>query len=397
MKVLWHNLLPRRGTALIVGLMVFIVVFLLIYRLGSLVGGLSQSELEVAITPVGWHGIYHQPFFLPLQFLHSVFDSLITHHGKFVTRLPSALIGGLAIVIFALVVRLWHNSRTALLSTALFATSAWTLHVSRIANDSVMYLLALPMLLLATIILQKSPTNVFRLPIYLAIIGLLLYIPGLIWFVVATCYWQRQRIAEAWRSLPTWKYRIASAAAIVVWLPLLIVDLLRPGQLLIWLGLPHHFANIFSLSKHFLAVFVHIFIRGPQYPEQWLSRLPILDALTLCAAILGIYFYGRHWRASRSRLLAMYFVIGVTLVAIGGPVDLSVLVPLLYLAAAAGIAYLLREWLVVFPLNSFARYFGIGLISLAVGLSCLYNLRAYFVAWPHNSVTTATFRYYPMR
>jgi hypothetical protein len=27
-------------------------------------------------------------------------------------------------------------------------------------------------------------------------------------------------------------------------------------------------------------------------------------------------------------------------------------------------------------------------------LSCLYNLRAYFVAWPHAATTQTTFRYH---
>ena len=52
---------------------------------------------------------------------------------------------------------------------------------------------------------------------------------------------------------------------------------------------------------------------------------------------------------------------GVVLVGLGGPVGLSILVPLLYVAVATGLAYLLHEWLKVFPNNPLARGFGIGL------------------------------------
>jgi len=121
---------------------------------------------------------------------------------------------------------------------------------------------------------------------------------------------------------------------------------------------------------------------------------PILDAFTLLAAALGIYFYAKHSKAWRSRTIVMMFAIGVILVALGGPVGLSLLVPLLYVTAAAGLAYILHDWLKVFPNNPLARGLGISLVALLVGLSCIYNLRAYYVAWPHNPDTKATFKYH---
>jgi hypothetical protein len=90
--------------------------------------------------------------------------------------------------------------------------------------------------------------------------------------------------------------------------------------------------------------------------------------------------------------LGLFALAGLLLVGLGGPVGLSLLVPLLYVWAAAGIAYLTREWLQVFPNNPLARSLGLGLIVLAVGLGCIYNLRAYFVAWPHNQTTRVTFQ-----
>ena len=149
-----------------------------------------------------------------------------------------------------------------------------------------------------------------------------------------------------------------------------------------------------TLLKQFAAVPVHLFIRGPQYPELWLGKAPILDVFALVACILGIYFYLTHWKASRSRYLAVLALFGFVLVGLGGPVGLSILVPLLYMAVATGLAYLLRDWLKTFPNNPLARSLGIGLVVFAVTLSCLYNYRAYFIAWPHTAVTKATFRYH---
>jgi hypothetical protein len=93
-------------------------------------------------------------------------------------------------------------------------------------------------------------------------------------------------------------------------------------------------------------------------------------------------------------LLAAFFLFGFVLVGMGGPVGLSVLVPLAFVVAAAGIAYLLHEWLKVFPRNPLARGFGVALVTVAVLVSCVYNLRAYFVAWPAVDTTQTIFRYH---
>ena len=86
-------------------------------------------------------------------------------------------------------------------------------------------------------------------------------------------------------------------------------------------------------------------------------------------------------------------MIGTILIGLGGPVGLSMLVPVLFLLAAAGLHSLLQSWLRVFPTNPIARNLGVSLVILAVAVSCTYNLRSYFVAWPHNATTQATFRY----
>ncbi|MGC1176808.1 MAG: hypothetical protein WA843_01950, partial [Candidatus Saccharimonadales bacterium] len=337
------------------------VGFLLLYRLGSLVDGLSAKEYATSITPVGWHGIYHQPFYLPLELVRSAVFFIPHHFGQTLTRLPNAVFGGLTIVIFAAVLRLWHGARTAVLATSLFATSAWVLHVSRLASFDVLYLLTIPALLLVYVALQRREVRAVTFYGSMLIWGALLYTPGVIWLILYSVYVQRKAFKSGWQHFAAWWQRLLYLLAGLIWLPLLITHLTRPGALKTWLGLPPHLAAPLTLLKHFAAVFVHLFIRGPQYPDLWLGRAPLLDIFTLAVCLLGIYFYARNWRAARSRLLGGFFLIGAVLVGLGGPVSLSLLVPLLYLAAATGIAYLLRDWLKVFPLNPLARSLGIGL------------------------------------
>lgn len=293
---------------------------------------------------------------------------------------------------FAGLIRLWHGRRTAVLTTTMFAASAWTLHVSRLASLDVLYLWTLPTLLFSHFLLRKH----FQRPsVWIGAMltwGMLLYVPGMVWFVAVDIVLQRKFIVAGWREAKRWWRRLAYLLAAVIWLPLLAIDLRRSGELMSWLGLPAHLEAGKALAKQFVAVPVHLFIRGPQYPDLWLGRAPILDVFALVACILGIYFYVTHLKAARSRYLLVLAVGGWTLIGLGG-VPLSLLVPLLYMAAATGIAYLLREWLKMFPNNPLARGLGIGMVVFAVALSCLYNYRAYFIAWPHTTTAKDTFHY----
>jgi hypothetical protein len=387
------NFLANRKRLILLCLVVITGLgWLFLYRLGSLTGGLSGGEYKTVTEPLGWHNLYQQPLYLPIKLVRSVVFWLEPDHGQLLSRLPNVLFGALAVAVLAWLVRLWHGNRTAWLAGLLFATSAWTLHVSRLASYDVLYLLAIPALLLVHLGLQKQPRpGLWYLSNLLN--GLVLYVPGLVWLVLLNAYMQRRLLASTWRQFNSARQRAVYVLAGLIWLPLLIIDLTRAGHLKPWLGMPDHLAGPLTLLKQLATVPMHLFIRGPQYPDLWLGRTPVLDVFTLIVCLVGIYFYLTRLDSARSRLLAGFFILGAVLIGLGGPVSLSLLVPILYLAAATGIAYLLRDWLKVFPLNPVARGVGLGLIFLAVGVSCVYNLRAYFIAWPHNSDTKAAFRY----
>jgi hypothetical protein len=394
MKNIGHQLRAHRRRYALLAFAAAAVCFLLLYKLGSLVGGLSAGELAAARTPVGWHGIYHQPLYLPLNVVRSVVFFLFADHGQTLTRLPNAFFGLLAIFAFGWLAWLWHGRRTAVFAGCLFAASAWVLHVSRLASFDVLYLWAMTTLLLAHVKLQRQATNPIIFYVAMLLWGMLLYVPGMIWLLLVEWWLQRRAIVAGWGHFSRWWQRMLYLLSSIIWLPLLVDRLRSAATLKTWLGLPQQLDPPLTLLKHFVGVFVHLFVRGPEYHDVWLGRAPLLGVFALAASLIGIYFYARNFRAGRGRLLGGFFLIGAVLIALGGPVGLSLLVPLVYLFVAARIAFLLREWLRTFPLNPLARGAGISLVALAVALSCAYNLRAYFVAWPHNHDTKTTFRYH---
>lgn len=372
-----------------------ILIGLMLFRLGSITKGLALSEVKVSTYPVGWHGIYSSPMFLPLKVVQSIDFKLFVDHGKTLTRLPNTLFGAGSIIFFGGIVYLWHGRRTAILSTLLFACSAWVLHVSRLASYDVMYLFGITLLLFMHQVLYKFDGKVSIWFMNLFVWGLLLTIPGFVWVVLVDIIFQREVIADSWKEFSATRQRILAVILPILFLPLVIPDLSRKGELLKWIGMPAHFPGLLTLLRHFGAVFYHLLIRGPLYPTVWLGRAPVLDLFVLATCLLGIYFYASKYKSSRTRLLGLLFLISVLLVTVNGAVSFSILIPFAYIMSAMGISYLLHNWLKVFPKNPLARGFGIALVSLAVALSCIYNLRAYFVAWPDDPTTVSTFSHRP--
>lgn len=365
---------------------------LFLYRLGSLTGGLSAVELQTASSTYGWHGLYQQPLYLPLNLTRSIIYFFSSHHDQLLLRLPNAIFGALTVIIFAWLIKMWHGTRTAILGTLLFATAASVLHASRLASYDVLYLLLLPAILLSVAAMQRHSS---KAPVYygsLLLWGTLMYIPGAIWLIGLTVFWERKAIKRGWQTYSSWQRRLMYVLSGLIWAPLLAISFTKPGRLREWLGLPTHLSSPLNLAKQFKDVFVHLFVHGPANAAFWLDKAPLMDVFTLVMVMLGIYFYVLHWRVGRSRILLSYFILGAILIALGGAVSLSTLVPLLYICAATGIAYLLHEWLQVFPVNPLARTLGISLVVAVISLSCLYNVRAYFVAWPHNTATESSFR-----
>ncbi|MHB1864696.1 MAG: hypothetical protein ACYCPS_00835 [Candidatus Saccharimonadales bacterium] len=368
------------------------LIFLMTYRLGNIMPGITAGERTIYSLKLGWHGLYHNPLNLPLNLLWSIDFRYLAPVGMTLLRAPVALTGGLTVVGFYLLLQLWYGTRTAIFGTILFATSAWTLHVSRLADYNVEYLAAIVFFMLSAAILQKKYTSRYIYWLINLAWGLLLYVPGMAILIAYNIFRQRKEIGYGMSRQETLLAKCLYVFSGLIWIPLLARYFIgSPKNISSWLGLPSHYPSALHAAKEFLAVFYHIFIRGPLMPNLWLGRTPILDIFGIIAALVGIYFYTVHIKATRTHLLVVSLLVGAILIALGGPVTLSFIMPIIYVFIAAGLAYLLSQWLGIFPENPIARTVGYGLITLAVAASVIYNVRSYFIAWPHNSASVSVF------
>lgn len=382
----------RLVVAVLAGLSIFTIY---IYHLGSLTGGASLTELQSVKNGLGTTGILHNPLYLPLQLLRSIVFVAFGTQSLFLDRLPNLIFGLLVVGIFAYLISLWHDAKTTIFASIIFALSPWVLHVSRLASFDVMYLLVVPALLLSHVLLHRYIKKPYVFVGALFTWSILLYIPGAVWLVLWNIYLQRSDIKSAWSNSLNLFQKTVAIFASLVWAPLVATMIIGHTRIVEYLGLPNSYAAPLQELKHAASIPYHLFLVGPEYPSIWLGHSPILNIFCLVMCLLGIYYYVDHWSASRSRLLISLFLISIFIVAANGVVGLTLLIPFLYIFIAMGIAFLLKQWLTVFPLNPLARGLGIGILVFAVTLSSVYGLRSYFVAWPANSVTKSIFRYHP--
>jgi hypothetical protein len=385
------SLIKNHGVLVALGV---VITGLFLYRLGSLAGpGLAPAETAALQASGSYHDIIANPLYLPLTAPRWLFTTLLPGHFNIAARLPSVLLALISIAALIYIVRHWYKQRTMFFGLVLIASSAWILHVGRLATNDIAYLAAVPILIAIHLLLYDYTEK--RVVIFIAavVFAAMLYIPGLVWLALASLIWQRSEIKDALKNL-SWPLIALLAGLIILMLAPLLYGFLHNAHssyALMWLGLPGSVPTWKEVVKNVAATISFVFVRTPADSARWLGQLPLFDAFMIISFIAGVAFYLKHISAERTKLLLLYGTLGLLLCAVGGSVTRSILVPTVYLVAIGGIAFILHQWLQVFPRNPLARRLGVGMICIAIALSCTYNLRHYFVAWPHNRETAQEF------
>lgn len=374
---------------------------LLAVKLGSLTGGLSDSEYYiqqlVAQDKLSLEVIIRAPIDFPYN-LALYLLSFTPFTGPTGVRAISAVFGLMSIAGMFYIFKSWYTVRIAVLGTTLYATTSWLLHTARYADPSANYLL-LPLLVAAMIALQSKQRS--KMAISAAIIfGIsALYIPGVIWFLIPAIYIKRRVLITALKLQPVW-YKISLSFITLTMLMPLVIMLLKPipgmasasQNIMTLIGLPKSSLNspldMISTLKDKLSDIFAYSTAGPIYAP---GHLPWLDVCTIVLVLLGTAQFIKHWRLDRSKLIGLLLLLSILLIAMGGAVSSVILLPLLFLLAVDGLRWLLSVWLEVFPRNPFARGFGLSMIILIVLSTSVYQVNRYFLAWGQAPETHAVF------
>lgn len=368
------------------GLLFGIIIFLLGFRLTGVAPTLQAEQARVnslrssqsIISDVSSAGEY-------LVVRTAGFDAINL-------RYYSIGLGLLSAIILFVLLRKWHTRRVAWATTILYGASAYFLAISRSGLSDAAMLAALPLLLLAGTWLRRKK-DIVKLPIATLICTLLLYLPGLWLFLLSGVVALRKRIGLAFKLNSKLVVAVSLGTLLIGLFPLVYVFSKNPSQMFAWLTLLDSLSiDLKSLANNFIGIFDVLFYRGFDDRTFWLTGSAILDVIAMAFIALGIYSYRVGLHPMRKRVLYGFSILSLIVITIGGTSLMPLFIPLLYIFAANGIAFLLQQWFTVFPRNPLARTTGILFLSLLVLFSCFYQVRKYFVAWPNSPDTISAQR-----
>lgn len=375
---------------LLVGIMFLSSIYL--YKINNLVPGINPLEQKISGAILGWHGLYVNPLYLPIKIVRSIIFKFNSSHSILSLRLPSVIFAIISVIALGIVMRFWYGRRVALLVSILFALSSWTLHVARFDSNNSLYLSLIPLLLLSYLLIKKYHKNILVFYLYWLICAIALYVPGSIYFILMLGWINRKELSYRWSQQRQWWSKLLNIFYILILIVPLFSNLyFNANKIFIWLGLPNKLPLISSIFHNFSNIFIELFLIGPKNPALWLVNVPILDFFSAILTLIGFYVIIRNYKNSICKQMISLIMISLALLTLAGPVNFSIIMPLIYLLIASGIKYLLVKWDKTFPFNPIAHKFATLMISLAVLTSCIYNIRSYFIAWPHNNQTKTVF------
>ena len=373
--------------ALAIGAVILALLFA--FHLGRLMPGISAPELQTRVSSQSLHKILDDPVNTPYKTGEYLIRKV--HSTVAFERVISGFIAGFSVILFYILARHFTSRFSATLGTLMFATSSALLHNGRLATPGIT-LLFLLFLLACGYRLRFNSHRSRTWFLTAGALGLALYTPGMIYFVIAGAIWQYRAVKRSYE-LPDLKDSLISGAILlVILLPLILGIIHHPVLWREYLLVPKIFPHIKNFFLQLLAVPAGVVAFAPKNALYRLGRQPVLDAFAAAMFIVGLYTLIKRYKLDRLILFGGIFALGSVLTAFSGNYEYSfILVPFIYLTIAIGIGVLFEVWRAVFPFNPLARSVAMVMIVLAVITSCNFQLRRYFVAWPHNEAAKAVF------
>lgn len=372
----------RRQT-LYAGAVVAILLFV-IFHLSLIPHQAAQVEIDTLRSSNSIQSVAQNPLYLPYKLVVLIFSQFSDSIRPI--RAISIVIFAICVIALFRIIKRWHSTSIALLTTPLFATSAYALAVGRLATPIIL-LISWPIIIALLLWLRHGSSKRIA-PFILALIASgLVYIPGAPYFFLFLIALFYKQIKRAMSSFSSSTIGVSIFVALFVSTPLVTSFINQPGLFLDWLLMPNTIDWV-NVPRDILRIPSAFIYRAPIDPLLNVGRLPIFDVASGGLFLVGLYAYQRHIKLERTKVFIVAGLFGCLLGALGQlAAAIVLLLPFAVAIMAAGISYLLDQWYTVFPKNPFARSFGLLLIIIVVSASCYYQLTRFLVVWPQAPET----------
>lgn len=367
------------------------MVFLMTLRLGTLFDGVSDGEAASINSVHSPIEILENPISLPHRAILMVLGQtdLLSVTSA---RLVSIGFSIAAIILFYILVRAKFSARITLLGSLAFCANSVFLGLARNAGFASSTLFA-ACAVLAALQLYSNPKGFTGKGWVCGILlGLAIFSPGAIILFILAGAWHVRRTMHTAKVWPITAL-IPVYAIPVISLAILTYGFYRDYTLLYeWFGVPNALPEISTFAQNAMASIQLFFFRAEPHPEFLLARTPVLDIFTTVCFVVGVAY--AHQKTTTSAFAALFGIVAASIcyIALRDPIlSLPLLMPIIFLGVTAGITMLLRQWLDIFPRNPFARTIGVTVMTIVVGISCLYQMNRYFVAFSQTPENRAIY------
>lgn len=358
------------------------------YGTATFLPGISSAEQQVIAQTTSFTDILKNPLWLPYKLLLLLFQALGSEGAQL--RIVSGICMSIAVFSFYAIAKRFYSPRVCVLTTILFAISAPSITLARVATPAVM-LYSWIMFISLALWFRYSHKKRFAPFVFFVLATLLMYTPGTFWFVaiLSILFWKD--IPKLFKHLSR-PFIIAGAVlGLVTAAPLFYSFVQDPNLIRSWLLLPTTFDSVSSLEtlRTLPAAFFYTSSIDGRYN---LGALPLLDAFSGTMLLLGLYAYRKKLKLQRTIIYITALMCSSALAVVNNSqLYLLLFLPIAYLIIAEGIGFLLGEWRSVFPKNPIARFVGTVVMSIAVIATSGYHLNRYFLAWVQAPETKAIY------
>lgn len=363
------------GGLLILGVLVFNLLFV--------PGGLRAAEETSAVASGALAFAHFDPntvINLPYHVLQRAFFALFDVSALSI-KLPSIVMGLLAIVGCYLLVATWFRRNVAVITTIVGATMPAMLYISQDGTPTI-YAIAVSFWLLyvATCVSRAIRPQAFWSILFFILLALNLYTPLGIWLNIAilSTIPFHPHIRLGARRFNVNRLAVAGAVGFVILAPLIYSITVKPELAMTLLGIPTNGLDI-SANLHALSLFYF----GGDTSQTTPYLEPLFPLATMLLIIIGFYRFILIKYTARTYVTWLWGIILIPMILLNPELFMMIL-PLAILMIAMGIASLISEWYVLFPRNPYARIVGLiplGIIVVGIAVTNAYH----YVAGYHYS------------
>lgn len=339
---------------------------------------ISLTEVPIAIVDLPYH-------------LLQKFSVELLGVTPFGVRLPSMLMGAATAIFVLLILRKWMPNNIAVIAGLLVLTSGWFIGSARLGAPFIMIpFWASLILLAATYISQQTPHWKWWKVILAFAAALSLYTPFSIYLFLAAVIaaFAQPHLRYLIRQSSSFHITIGTLLFLLVLAPLGWGLYNNPAQAWQLLAIPSNLPDPLQFLKdlyHAVSSLVNPF--NVTFGEFMTPLISVVSALLLTIGIIRLL---RDFHAVRAYVLLIWGAVLIPVIGLN-PTNLMILMVPIMLGIAIGLQPILRYWYRLFPLNPYARVFGLIPLTLLIIALVSFNDQRYTFGMIYSEGAKTTF------